>query len=83
MDPLTPSPTVATITVAAFKKGSGQEVAVDNFSFTPPLSVVNQVPMVQAVLPDGFENVYNVTIVQNNPSVIVFGIDNLEYTVSK
>ncbi len=71
-----------TITLAAFKKASNQEVAVASFTFTPPANLVTQVPMIQAVLPNGFENVYNVTIVTNNPSVIVFGVDNLEYTFS-
>lgn len=38
--------------------------------------------MIQAVLPSGFENVYSVTIIQNNAEVVEFGIDNLEYSVS-
>lgn len=71
-----------TVTLAAFKEASDQEVAVASFTFTPPPNLVTQVPMIQAVLPDGFENVYSVTIVQNDPSVIGLGIDNLEYTVS-
>lgn len=40
------------------------------------------VPMVQAVLPSGFENVYMVTIIQNDPTLTGFGIDNLGYTAS-
>lgn len=75
--------TQCTITVAAFIEAGGQQVGVAEFTFTPPLSVVTPVPMIQAVLPNDFENVYNVTIVRNNPSVIALGLDNLEYTVSK
>ncbi len=71
-----------TITLAAFTKGNDQEVAVASFTFTPPENVLEAVPMIQAVLPSGFENVYNVTIIQNDAEVIEFGIDNLEYSVS-
>lgn len=71
-----------TITLAAFEKANDQEVAVASFTFTPPENVVKEAPMIQAVLPSGFENVYSVTIIQNNAEVVEFGIDNLEYSVS-
>ena len=68
--------------MTAFKKASDQEVAVASFDFTPPVDLSTKVPMVQAVLPDAFEDVYTVVIVQDNPSVINLGIDDFEYTVS-
>ena len=71
-----------TITVAAFKKGNGQEVAVASFTFTPPAKAMTQVPMIHAVLPSGFANVYNITIIQDDPAVNGLGIDNLNYVVS-
>lgn len=74
--------TQCTIVVTAFKKASDQEVAVASFDFTPPVDLSTKVPMVQAVLPDAFEDVYTVVIVQDNPSVINLGIDDFEYTVS-
>lgn len=74
--------TQCTIVVTAFKQPGGPEVAVADFTFTPPPDVVTQAPMVQAVLSDGFENVYAVVIVQTGPSTNVLGIDDFQYTVS-
>ena len=70
-----------TVTVAAFKKG--QEVAVASYTFTPPTEVVKQTPMIQAVLPKGFENVFTVTFAHNTPTVVGLGIDNIQYTATK
>ena len=75
--------TQCTVTVAAFVKAGGQEVAVASFTFTPPEKVVGQVPMVEAVLPKEFMGVYRVTIIEDDPGVNGLGIDNLAYTVSK
>ena len=71
-----------TITVAGFMKGSNKEIAVASYTFTPPLNVVGQVPMVKAVLPSTFIKVYNVTMIQDSPTTQALGLDNLTYTVS-
>ena len=71
-----------TVTLAAFKKAGMQEVAVASYTFTPPAGLLTNVSMIQAVLPSGFQNVYNVTVIENNPAVNGLGMDNLDYTVS-
>ena len=71
-----------TITVAGFKAGNSQEVALASFMFTPPVSPFTPVPMLHAVLPDSFHlPLNNVTIVQSN-ELAALKIDNLHYNVS-
>ena len=64
------------------KKKSNKEVAVASFTFTPPTNVLKAVPMIQAVLPSGFANVYNVTLIQTNPTVNALVVDSVGYTAS-
>ena len=72
-----------TITVAGFKKGSNQEVALASYTFTPPLDPVDPVPMFHAVLPDAFHQpLYNITVIQNDTLLKLF-VDTFPYTVSK
>ncbi len=75
--------TQCTITVAGFQRGSDQETVVASYTFTPPVDPIGQVPMVQAVLPSGFSSVYQVTVIQDSPTIQALGVDNLVYTVSK
>lgn len=71
------------ITVAGFQKGSDKEIALASYTFSPPDDdLVGQVPMVEAVLPSSFSNVYQVTVIQNSPTTQSLGVDNLVYTVS-
>lgn len=66
-----------TITVSRFVPKTNQEVAVASFTFTPPLSPVDQVPMLHAVLPSSFsKGLNNVTIIQDNKLAVLL-IDNL------
>lgn len=47
------------------------------------MDLVGQFAMVEAKLPSTFNNVYNVTVIPNDPSTQTLGIDNLVYAVSK
>ena len=72
-----------TITVAGFKKGSNQEVALASYTFTPPLDPVDLVPMLHAVLPDSFHQpLYNITVIMND-GLLRLLFDTFTYTVSK
>ena len=71
-----------TITIAGFQKGTGKEVAVASYTYTPPVSVT-PVPMIHAVLPNTFwSGLGNVTAVQDNKLAVLL-VDDLHYTVSK
>lgn len=73
--------TQCTITVAGFAEKDGQEIAVPNFTFTPPVSPIAKVPMIYAVLPDSFHvPLYNVTIIQSD-LINSLWIDNLVYNI--
>ena len=69
--------TQCTIDVAGFRKG--QEVAVASFTFTPPVTGVS-VPQIQAVFPDRFVALENVTIIQDDPALNVLVADNFQIT---
>ena len=77
------------ISVTAFKKVGTKVAGLTTYTFTPrSLAVVpvpNPVaegPMIQARLPESFENVYRLTVKQEVSVSQTLGIDNLEYTVS-
>ncbi|KAL8789711.1 MAG: hypothetical protein Q9195_006708 [Heterodermia aff. obscurata] len=73
--------TQCSILIAGFRKSDGKEVASASFTFTPPQGLTAQ--MIQAVLPDSFAGVYNVTVVQASPGTQSLYVDNLHYKVSK
>ena len=75
--------TQCTVTVAGFVQGSNKEKAVASFTFTPPTLSVKAVPMVEAVLPSSFSNIYSATIVQGNPVTQVLLLDDLYYCLNK
>ena len=69
-----------TITVSGFVPKTNQEVAVGSFTFTPPESPVNQVPMLHALLPDIFhQGLNNVTIVADNKLAVVLVDDVVSF----
>lgn len=71
-----------TVTVAGFHPITNQEVAVDSFTFTPPLGSTTPVPMMHAVLSSEFSQpLYNVTMIIDN-KLAALVLDNLRYKVS-
>lgn len=72
--------TQCTILVGGFK--SNQEVAVTSYTFTPPTVVDLDAPMIKAVLPDDFNLLQNVTIIQIDPTLQVLNLDNITYTTT-
>ena len=66
-----------TIFLGGFR--GGQQVAVSQFTFTPPLDAVD-VPMIHAVLPDTFMALDNVTIIQDDPTLQVLATDDYNVT---
>ncbi|CAF9935376.1 MAG: hypothetical protein HETSPECPRED_009769 [Heterodermia speciosa] len=73
--------TQCSILVSGFRKSDGKEVASASFTFTPPQGLTAQ--MIEAVLPDSFAGVYNVTVVQANPVAQSLYVDNVHYKLSK
>ena len=74
--------TQCTVFVSGFKPGN-QEAITATFTFTPPLVSVEKVPMQQAKLPDGFQQLTSATIVQADPTTQVLVIDDINYCVRK
>ena len=66
-----------TIVLAGFRVD--QEVAVASFTFTPPTGQV-LVPMIEAVLPGDFVTLQNVTIIQDDPVMIMLVTDDFTVT---
>ena len=65
--------TQCTIAVAGFRKE--QEVAVASYTFLPPVIDVS-VLMIEAVLPDTFVSLQNVTRIQDDPVLTVLVADS-------
>ncbi|KAL9577646.1 MAG: hypothetical protein Q9212_006232 [Teloschistes hypoglaucus] len=68
------------ISVAGFD-ANNKERAVASYTFTPKLGQELNAPMVQAVLPNTFVGLHNMTITQSNPTLQVLGIDDAKYSV--
>lgn len=66
-------------TVAAYAKGSDQQVALARFTVTPPELSLEPVPMEHAVLPPLFSllKIVNVTIIQDDPTTQALLVDNV------
>lgn len=77
MEGLAGVPTQGTVTVAGFQ--NDQEVVDASFTFSPPDGEL-AVPMMQAILPEGFKQLQNVTLIQNNPALVVLICDDFNVT---
>lgn len=58
---------------------TNKEVASATYTFTPPLLQVAKAPMIQAILPDRFKGLRNVTVVQTSPANQVLLVDDYKY----
>lgn len=72
--------TQCSISVAGFD-GKGQEVAVSDFTFSPPAVSVEPVPMIEAVLSADFEGVQSVTIEQEDPTLQSLIVDSVTFAL--
>lgn len=70
-----------TVTVSAFQKNVAKAILVAKFTLTPPVNPLQKAPMIHAVLPSCFANVYDITVLQDNPVTEALIVDNLHYTV--
>ncbi|KAL8924515.1 MAG: hypothetical protein Q9208_003990 [Pyrenodesmia sp. 3 TL-2023] len=72
--------TTCTITLTGYSASTGKAVVTASFKFTPPLSPITPVPMVQAILPSGFnQKLSKVEFKVSNPLTTVGLVDNLGY----
>ena len=67
-----------TVTVAGFR--NGEEVDVASYTFTPVVGETVTGPMIQAVLPDTFVDLQNVTFAQTDPTTQVLKADDFNVT---
>ena len=71
-----------TILVAGYAVNTGQEVAVATYTFTPPESPVEPVPMQHAELPNTFHQALGNVTVEVNSDAVALLVDNLIYVAS-
>ncbi|KAL8757996.1 MAG: hypothetical protein Q9184_004053 [Pyrenodesmia sp. 2 TL-2023] len=67
-----------TITLTGYSASTNNAAVTVSFDFTPPLSPITPVPMVQAILPSGFnQKLSKVEFKVSNPSTTVGLVDDL------
>ncbi|KAI4173803.1 MAG: hypothetical protein LQ346_008346 [Caloplaca aetnensis] len=72
--------TSCTVTLTGYSASTGKAVVTASLKFTPPLSPVAPVPMVQAILPSGFnQKLSKVEFKVPNPLLTIALVDDLRY----